>query len=295
MPSPSQYAKHFFVQESNNNSWSNMYAYVPEGARVLDVGCSTGNFGEALKDLKGCTVVGVDISEADVEVAKTKLSEAYVLDISVPGAEKTLGRFDVVVFADVLEHLTDPRGTLAAVHALLNPGGSVVYSIPHMGHESVRFDLLEGRFPYTELGLLDRTHLHFYDRFEVNDIFAAGGFTIIDESPTLSSYPDRWVADRLSTIGLTPNDVFFATLRKTDASIYQFVGRAVPRQEAPALPAQQREEVSPPDQLLNHANGVIAINDALRAENDALKGRVAELSKRTPTRILSALRRAIRR
>jgi SAM-dependent methyltransferase len=231
----SRYSRHFFEEDSLNNSWSNMYAYIPEGARVLDVGCSTGNFGAALEQLKNCTVVGVDLNADDIAEAATRITTALVLDITAKGVVEALGKFDVVLFADVIEHIPDPRAALRAVHGFLRPGGFIVYSIPHMGHASIRFDMLAGRFPYTELGLLDKTHLHFYDRPEVHDVFASSGFRIVDESPTLVGYPDEWTAERLAGMGLVATPSFFDMLRQSEANVYQFVGRAVPKGDAPEM------------------------------------------------------------
>lgn len=251
-----------------------MYHYVPEGARVLDVGCSTGNFGIALEELKQCKVVGIDISESDIAEARDKISEAYVLDITSAGLSEKLGKFDVIVFADVLEHLTEPRDALHAAHSLLNVGGIVVYSIPHMGHLSVRLDLMEGRFPYTELGLLDRTHLHYYDRHEVHDIFDSTAFRIVAESPTVSGYPDRWTAERLGLMGLTPTPQFFELMKHTEADVYQYVGMAVPRGDVPPVSSPVREEITPPDELRAWADQIVADNERLIHEIQALRNRV---------------------
>lgn len=294
MASLSPYARHVFSAESSNNSWSNMYGYIPDGSKVLDVGCSTGNFGEALEKLKGCIVTGVDINEADVAAAKKKITAAHVLDITQPGARDLLGVFDVIVYADVIEHLPNPKAALEASLELLAPGGVVVYSIPNMGHVSVRLDLLEGRFPYTALGLLDRTHLHFYDRREVHDVFESSGYMITSERPTVSSYPQSWVAERLQAIGLDASPGFFAMLSSTESHVYQYIGTAEPyvgsaREPRPALP-----EISPPDEILERAERLQAENDRLNADLTDLHSRFTRF-RRNPVagvvRELTLLRR----
>lgn len=298
----SQYSEHYFVPESGNSSWANIYHHIPEGTRVLDVGCSTGNFGQALEQLKGCTAVGVDLNEQDVAEARQRISEAYVLDITKEGAKQLLGTFDVVIFADVIEHLPDPRAVLRAVHGLLNDGGIVVYSIPHMGHLSVRLDMLEGRFPYAELGLLDRTHLHFYDRHEVHDVFATSGFAVTHENPVVVGYPPQWTDQRLRAVGLESTPGFYDMLRVTEAEVFQYVGTAVPSASA-ALHAPQRDAfVFPPDEILERANRLIAENEALVADNARLDARFAELQawvlalKRNPARaVAGSLKRRLTR
>ena len=299
----SQYSDHYFVPEAGNSSWSNMYHYIPEGARVLDVGCSTGNFGQALEQLKGCTVVGVDLNEEDIVEANQRITAAYVFDITGPGAVELLGTFDVVVFADVIEHLPDPRAALRAVHALLGDGGIVVYSIPHMGHLSVRLDLLEGRFPYAELGLLDRTHLHFYDRHEVHDVFASAGFAVTSEKPTVVGYAPEWTTQRLRAVGLETTPAFFDMLRVTEAEVFQYIGTAVPAGAAALHTPQRDAYVFPPDEVLEKSNRLLAENQRLAEENARLAGQFAELQrwivgfKRNPARVVvgSVKRRLTRR
>jgi len=277
MAALSPYSGHSFVPESTNNSWSNMYGFIPDGSRVLDVGCSTGNFGEALERLKGCTVVGVDLNEKDIAQAKTRITEAHVFDIASPGALERFGRFDVVVFADVIEHIPDPRAVLRAARDLLADEGVVVYSIPNMGHISVRLDLLEGRFPYTALGLLDRTHLHFYDRFEVHSVLESAGFTIVAEQPTVVAYPERWTTQRLNAIGLAPTPAFYDMLRVTESHVFQYVGTAIPGAAAQNLPPTDESLMLPPDEILARANALIDDVERLEGENQRLTVELDEL------------------
>jgi len=298
----SPYSGHSFVPESTNNSWSNMYGFIPDGSRVLDVGCSTGNFGEALERLKGCTVVGVDVNEQDIEQAKSRISEAHVFDITTPGARERFGMFDVVVFADVIEHFPEPGAVLRAARELLADEGVLVYSIPNMGHVSVRLDLLEGRFPYTALGLLDRTHLHFYDRIEVHSVLESAGFTIVAEHPTVADYPERWTTQRLNAIGLSPTPAFYDMLRVTESRVFQYVGAAVPSTEAQTVPPTEESLVLPPDEILARANGLLDDIERLEGENqrlalelDDLRNWAIRLKRRPVSALAAALRRRLSR
>ena len=261
----SLYARNEYMPDAGN-SWNNMFELVPEGSRVLDVGCSSGNFGAALQERRGCSVVGIDINPEDVALAREKLDAAHVLDVTDPSALADLGTFDVIVVADVLEHLVDPRSALQGLRASLREGGRVVFSIPHMGHLSIRLDMLEGRFPYTDLGLLDRTHIHFYDRIEVHDVFARAGFAIQKSSPVLADYPESWIDARLAEIGLSATPVFHAVLRRTDAQVYQYVGTAIPSETAPLRTPTAQDLTSPPDVVATRASELIAQNAAIREE-----------------------------
>src|SRR5918992_1179237 len=87
-------------------------------------------------------------------------------------------RFDVVVYGDVLEHLVDPEAVLLRTARILAPGGYVVASIPNVAHGSVRLSLMAGQFRYTDTGLLDRTHLRFFDEAGVEELFEGAGYAI---------------------------------------------------------------------------------------------------------------------
>ena len=252
----SAYSKHEYASGSHNNSWSNLFDLIPPGTRVLDVGCSTGNFGDALIREKSCTVIGVDTNAADIAIAQRVLTEAYVLDITEPLPTALHHSFDVVVFADVIEHLPDPRSALRSLKSVLAPGGFVAYSIPHMGHLSVRLDLLQGKFPYTETGLLDRTHFHFYDRQEVVDVFSDAGYYITNEVPVVVQYPESWLVDRLAQLGLTAGPEFFNMVLETESQVFQYIGIATPNGPGTESP-RPRERVMPNDEIIGYVQALI--------------------------------------
>jgi SAM-dependent methyltransferase len=139
---------------------------LPRGLRVLDAGCGSGVHGAELFRLQGHRVVGVDLSEASIAKARTRLAEAYVADVTQPERYPFYGRqyFDVVLFSDMLEHMSDPLDVLTRHYYLLAPGGQVLISIPNVAIWNVRLALLLGRFEYGDTGTLDRTHMRFFTR-----------------------------------------------------------------------------------------------------------------------------------
>ena len=98
-------------------------------------------------------------------------------EIDLPATFKD-ERFDVVMFGDVLEHLLDPEAVLVKVVSLLNPDGYVVASIPNVAHASIVLNLMAGEFKYTDLGLLDKTHLRFFTRSSIETMFRESGYRI---------------------------------------------------------------------------------------------------------------------
>lgn len=153
--------------------------FVDAGHHVLDIGCATGWQSRQLVE-RGCTVVGVEVDPAAAERARRWCQRVVVCDLDVADLAVEIGdeRFDVIAAGDVLEHLRDPVGLLRSVAPLLRAGGRVVASIPNVAHGSVRLALLTGAFPYAEAGLLDRTHLRFFTRDSVEELFASSGYTI---------------------------------------------------------------------------------------------------------------------
>lgn len=153
---------------------------LPGGLDVLDVACGSGVHGAELKRLYGHRVVGVDLSPASVEKAKTRLAEAYVADITRPELYPAFGRskFDIIVLSDILEHVSDPLDVIARHLPLLAPGGHLLISLPNIAIWNVRFEMLFGRFEYQDTGTLDRTHVRFFTRRSLRRFLAEAGLEV---------------------------------------------------------------------------------------------------------------------
>ena len=126
--------------------------------RVLDLGCSDGRLGELLR-LAGHTVVGVDVQKHDAVAERLDGFIEADLNKGLPPIDE---RFDVVVGADVLEHLVDPATLLAGLPDVLAPGGVVLVSVPNFGHWYPRARVMAGRFRYERRGIFDEGHLRFF-------------------------------------------------------------------------------------------------------------------------------------
>ena len=132
--------------------------------RVLELGCATGSVTKVLAQ-HGC-VTAVEIDPEAAQLAKEWTDEIIVGDLDTIDLRAALGEaeFDVIVAADVLEHLKDPARCLLACVERLASGGEVVLSIPNVAHVDLRLALLRGEFQYRPLGLLDESHLRFFTR-----------------------------------------------------------------------------------------------------------------------------------
>lgn len=149
------------ADESPHEAAALLAEFVPEGCRVLDVGCGTGSVSSVVRRLRKVRIVGV---EPDAE--RACLARARGIDV-VDGCltselVATLGTFDAVLFADVLEHLPNPSALLQLACSVLDGQGIVVLSVPNVAHWSVRWNLLRGRFDYEQHGIMDGTHLRWF-------------------------------------------------------------------------------------------------------------------------------------
>lgn len=165
-------------------SRDDILALVPDDARtVLDVGCSAGALGEAIKRRQATQVWGVELDPAMARVAAGKLDRVIVTDVEgLDLAEHAGGTtFDCICFADLLEHLRDPWGLLERSVKHLSPAGTVVASIPNIRHYSTLAALLfRGYWPYRDRGIHDRTHLRFFTLRNIRELFAGAGLQIVD-------------------------------------------------------------------------------------------------------------------
>ncbi len=135
--------------------------------RVLEIGCGAGG---TLRWLKASGrigyAVGVELFAPAADQARRVADLVLCRDIEREPLPPDLGRFDLILCLDVLEHLVDPWGAVdRLVRERLVPGGTLVVSLPNVRHHSVLLPLLfEGRWEYQDHGLLDRTHLHLFTR-----------------------------------------------------------------------------------------------------------------------------------
>ncbi len=149
--------------------------------RILDVGCGEGGLARSLAPL-GAAVVGVEGDEAKAAAAREACVRVHVLDLERQDLPEPDASFDVLVYADVLEHLRDPWGVLARHRRLLAPSGRVVVSVPNAQHWRVSLALLGGRWDYRDpdgLGhILARDHLRFFTRRGLLALLEGAGYAV---------------------------------------------------------------------------------------------------------------------
>ena len=155
-----------------------------KGLDLLDLGCGFGTTSGRIQAL-GNRVTGVEADPGAAGVAQARLGRVIQADLmDLEAVEAALGeaRFDVILFADVLEHLPAPSLALTAYLGRLRPGGRVLISLPNVGLWSVRLSLLAGRWNYADTGVLDRTHLRFFTLRTARALLAEAGVQVVGEA-----------------------------------------------------------------------------------------------------------------
>jgi methionine biosynthesis protein MetW len=138
-----------------------LHDLMPSRSQVLDVGCGTGAVTLIANRDKNNDVWGIEPDPARAALARERGVNIAGANLDRQFVERHAS-FDVVVLADVLEHVAAPGDFLKLAIAVLKPGGLVLLSVPNVAHWTVRFALLLGRFDYTETGIRDATHLRWF-------------------------------------------------------------------------------------------------------------------------------------
>ena len=178
----------------------------PGTCRLLDVGGGEGGFLDAAKGVFGCETHLAEYSpEACIKASRhvDQVWEGDFLTQPFMGLEnRGTSAFDCITFIDVLEHAIDPQKWLQRARELLTPGGSVVASIPNVGHWGVIADLLEGRWDYCPVGIHCVTHVRFFTEHTLRDLFLDSGFAVERLDYVKVPCPAPWAAHWAQTPGL---------------------------------------------------------------------------------------------
>jgi glycosyltransferase involved in cell wall biosynthesis len=141
---------------------------------VLDVGCAGGEISDFAAQI-GHRVVAVDINKPQ----KPLINAIFVqhdLDKGLPLSID--GKFDLIVCADVLEHLRTPDKLLYDLQEHVTSSGKVIASIPNFGNWYPRARVLLGKFDYDARGILDQSHLRFFTRKSFTRIANTAGYDV---------------------------------------------------------------------------------------------------------------------
>ncbi len=216
------------VDVNSNTAAAKVIKYVGTKRRVLEIGCGPGSITKYLKTLNHCSVVGLEVDPEAIRLVSPFCEKVLSVDLNNADWTKLadeIGLFQTIIAADVLEHLYDPWSVLAQLRPLLDVNGEIVVSLPHIGHAAITACLLNGSFEYRDWGLLDRTHIRFFDLAGIDALFQSSAYKITDVSFVITHPEETEFANVWAKLDETTRQI----LRKPHHSdVYQVVVKAVP-------------------------------------------------------------------
>ncbi|MDX6677620.1 MAG: hypothetical protein QOE31_1672 [Solirubrobacteraceae bacterium] len=147
---------------------------LPEGGRVLDLGCASGGLLALLRP-RASYLAGLELSATAAHAASQVADHVVQGALEQPDLPFERDSFDLVVLADVLVHLADPVAALRRAAGWARPGAAVLLSVPNVAHWAARLTLARGRWPAQESGTFDASHLRWFTRDSVAALIADAG------------------------------------------------------------------------------------------------------------------------
>ncbi|HEV2785625.1 MAG TPA: class I SAM-dependent methyltransferase [Solirubrobacteraceae bacterium] len=171
---------------------------LPPRGSVLDVGCASGGLLALLRPLAG-HLAGLELSQTAASAAAQIGDQVVCGALEDPDLPFDPGSFDLVVLADVLEHLADPAAGLARAVGWCRPGGAVLVSVPNVAHWQARLTLLRGRWPQADSGTFDAGHLRWFTRDSLRALLEQAGLNEVELDaivPALRNHLKARLAER---------------------------------------------------------------------------------------------------
>ncbi len=190
------------IAEYGDNPRTELIDLIKEAPeQILEIGCGSGATGMSIKQkFPDVMYVGLDTDKEATEIARPRLDRVITSDIEKVHLDSfglKRGSFDLIICADILEHLYDPWKTLFSLRDYLTSDGKILASIPNVQYINHIINFLHGNWKYEDNGLLDVTHIRFFTLNEIAKMFAGTGYNISHCSgvtnPKLNS--DKWPND----------------------------------------------------------------------------------------------------
>ena len=237
-PTPAHHYERTTAGIGPDDSLQRLAAWVPRGSTVLELGPASGYFTRQLREGLGCTVDAVELDPAMAEQARPFCRRLVVGDLTQLDLDDALGgaRYQIIVAADVIEHLAYAEPVMQRLKALLAPGGMILVSVPNVAYAGLVAALLDGHFDYRDEGLLDRSHLRFFTRDSLADLLIRCGLHPHEWASVFRPLLQSEFKLQLETLPVVLREAFLAG---PWALCYQWLVRvaAAPPLNAPADPA----------------------------------------------------------
>lgn len=160
-------------------------------SKVLDLGCASGYIGKYLKIEKKCEIWGIEQDKNLAVKARKIMKRVFIKDLRNINNLNINTKFDAILLADVVEHITFYDQLLRSIKKYMKSGGKLIISTPNIANISIRWNLFLGKFNYSEKGILDKTHVHFFTKNSLLYTLRSHGYKIesIDYSADFGQIP----------------------------------------------------------------------------------------------------------
>jgi|SRR5215831_1154842 len=210
---------------------ADLLAILPKSAgRIVEVGCSSGALAREYKNSNpDCEYIGIELDPAYAEAARRFCNRVLVGNIETMADDvfSTIAPSDCWIFGDVLEHLYNPWQVLERLRSHMTANHCIVACIPNMQHWSVQANLMAGALFYQDSGLFDRTHIRWFTRITIIDMFTKAGLVIEKAFPRIfdnsaGTKVIEAIRNTATSLGMDPN------VAVNDSLPIQYVLKAVP-------------------------------------------------------------------
>lgn len=149
--------------------------------KILEIGCAFGELGKSIKGVFPEVVIdGIELNPDSKDFLLDNYDNVTIGNIEELDISKIDNGYDLIILADVLEHLYDPWRILDLLREKLSENGNIIVSVPNIKNSGILFNLIvRGRFEYAKSGLMDRTHIRWFTRHEINQALDDAGFKVL--------------------------------------------------------------------------------------------------------------------
>jgi 2-polyprenyl-3-methyl-5-hydroxy-6-metoxy-1,4-benzoquinol methylase len=162
--------------------------------KILEIGTGSGAMANAYKQINAdVNYVGVEIDPEYQALSERYCNTVYLENFESPTDSllHEVDDADFIIFSDVLEHMYNPWKVLKNLSERVPEHCRILASIPNIQHWSIQIQLLNGDFEYADSGLLDRTHVRFFTRKTMVQLFTNNGFSINQVTPRIFNFPNQ--------------------------------------------------------------------------------------------------------
>ncbi len=212
----------FELDLQSENSASKILKMIRSKSVILEFGPANGRMTQYMKEILGCDIYIVELVQSAFETAIQYAQKGVCGDIEELVWLQEFGniKFDYILFADVLEHLNNPKGVMEKSIQLLKDDGSIIFSVPNIAHNDILLGLHRDDFHYTWTGLLDNSHVHLFAYQDVQALINDCGLSLVnlDAVMCLTGFTERGI-----TVGDYSKEIVNCLKKRNMGEVYQFI------------------------------------------------------------------------